>query len=64
MKEDVDGRDKPGHDGEAVFMGSGLRPSACPGMTAWCLRKATAPRTEGRKTTLIQPLIKNAGINP
>jgi len=29
----VDGRDKPYHDGNAVFMGSGLRPLACPGMT-------------------------------
>ena len=31
--EDVDGRDKPDHDGRAVFMGSGLSAPRCPGMT-------------------------------
>jgi hypothetical protein len=34
-EKDVDGRDKPDHDEAVVFMGSGLRPSARPGKTAW-----------------------------
>ena len=43
--EDVNGRDKPGYDGNVVFMGSGLRPAACPGMTAWSQsRYSPSPR--------------------
>jgi hypothetical protein len=30
----LDSRDKPDHDGNVVFMGSGLIAAQCPGMTA------------------------------